>query len=90
MELPPEIVAKQIVVSGGAYRKYHKYGTETKGSKYRFFFILNKTPENDEKLIIVTSTTQITKRCKERFHKVLVRIGPDEYNSFDEDSLPRR
>jgi len=87
MELPPESVAKQIIVSGGAYRKLHEYGTETKGPKRRYFFILNKNPENDKDLIVVTSTTQITSRYKARYHKVLVRVGPNEYNSFTEESL---
>ncbi len=87
MELPPEIVEKQIIVSGGAYRKLHEYGTETKGPKHRYFFILNKNPDNDKDLIVVTSTTQITSRYKARYHKVLVRIGPKEYDSLPEESL---
>ena len=87
MELPPEIITKQVIVSGGAYRKVHEYGTETKGPKYRFFFILNKNPENDKDLIVVTTTTQILRRRKARFHKVLVTISPNEYNSLPEESL---
>jgi len=87
MELPPEIVEKQIIVSGGAYRKLHEYGTETKGPKRRYFFILNKNPDNDKDLIVVSSTTQITSRYKARYHKVLVRIGPKEYDSLPEESL---
>lgn len=87
MKLPPEIIVRQIIVSGGAYRKLHEYGTETKGPKRRYFFILNKNPANDKDLIIVTSTTQITSRYKARYHKVLVRVSPNEYNSFREESL---
>lgn len=87
MELPPEIVVKQIIVPGGAYRKLHEYGTEIKGTKRRYFFILNKNPANDKDLIVVTSTTQITSRYKARYHKVLVKVSPNEYNSFTEESL---
>ena len=87
MELPPEIVAKQIIVSGGAYRKVHEYGTETKGPQRRYFFILNKNPENDKDLIVVTSTLQKTSRRKARYYKVLVTVGPNEYNSLPEESL---
>lgn len=87
MDLPPEIVAKQVTVPGGAYRKFHEYGTEGGGPKPRFFFILNKSPENDKDLIIVTSTTQISSRYKARYYKVLVRVSPNEYNSLPEESL---
>ena len=87
MELPPEIDAKRVIVPGGAYRKLHGYGTEDKGPKPRFFFILNKIPENDKDLIIVTSTTQISSRYKARYYKVLVRVSPNEYNSLPEESL---
>ncbi len=87
MELPPEIDAKRVIVPGGAYRKLHGYGTETKGPQRRFFFILNKNPENDKDLIVVTSTLQKTSRRRARYYKVLVTVSPNEYNSLPEESL---
>lgn len=44
-------------------------------------------PKNDDELVIATSTTQIEKRYKQRFHKVLVRVSPSEYSGLPEESV---
>jgi len=86
MDFPPEIVEKNTIVSGGAYRQLKQYSSDT-NPKLRFFFILNQTPETDDELIIVTATTKIEKTVRKFFHGGLVFVNPEEYDSLPEPSV---
>ena len=82
---PPERIKKTILIRGGAFKKKHEFTNE--GEKNRFFFILNKCPQEDDRLIIVTATTRIRKRKKHRPSEVLVEVTPKEYASLAERSI---
>ena len=82
---PPERIKREVFVSGGAFRKKHEFKSE--GEKKRFFFILNRFPKEDDRLIIVTATTQIEKRKQHRPLKVLVEITPREYSPLERNSV---
>jgi hypothetical protein len=82
---PPEKIKKTILAAGGAFRKKHEYRNE--GEKSRYFFILNRFPEKDDRLIIVTATTKIQQRKKHRLPQVLVEIKPKDYPSLEEHSI---
>jgi len=83
--IPPHVIKERIFVSGGAFLKVHQFGKEQ--PKKRMFFILNKNPKKDDRVIIVNPTTQIEKRKKYRSSEVLVEIKPDEYQPMKEDSI---
>ena len=75
----PEFISKHIFVPGGAFRKYHEFRDE--GEKNRFFFILNRNPQKDDVIVLVTASTKI-KKLKQQYRdrpEVLVTIGPREY-----------
>ncbi len=82
---PPKHIKKAIFVSGGAFRKKHEF--ENEGEKKRFFFILNKSPEKDDRLVTVHTTTKIRKRKKHRRAEVLVEITTNEYSSLKKRSV---
>ena len=82
---PPERIKKAIFISGGAFRTEHEFKSE--GGKKRFFFILNKCPEKDDRLVIVYATTQIKKRKKHRPSEVLLEISPSEYSPLRKNSI---
>jgi len=81
MELPPKIINQYIFVSGGGYRGYKQYPHD-KSPKKRFFFILNQFPEKDDKIVIVTSTSQVQKTVRLHYCKTYVIIEPHEYSPF--------
>ena len=86
MKLPPKIIEKFTLVPGGAYRRiYKRYGT--KPPKKRYLFILNKSPQDDDVLITVTATTQITKTVRHSYVKALVFVKPEEYSVLEEESV---
>jgi hypothetical protein len=84
---PPEFISKQILVSGGAFRKHHEFRNE--GEKKRFFFVLNKNPEQDDVILLVTASTKI-KELKLKYKDrpdVLVEISPSEYQPLEQPSI---
>ena len=82
---PPDRIQKAILVPGGAFRRKHEYRDE--GQKKRFFFILNESPEKDDRLILVTATTKIQERRQRRTGEVLVEITPHEYCPLESNSV---
>lgn len=84
-QMPPEMVLSAILVPGGAFRKWHQFGDE--GERFRFFFILNRNPQADNILVVVTATKQIEARKRCRPPEVLVTIDPGEYDELSGESL---
>ena len=84
---PPDIVFKQIMVSGGAFREKHEFAAE--GTKFRYFFIINAYPNDDADLVLVTATTQIRKRQRQRARtpRVLVYVDPTLYSPLEKPSV---
>jgi len=83
--LPSDFIKKQIFVPGGAFIKIHQFINEP--PQKRRFFVLNKNPESDNKIITVHASTQIEKRKKHRQPEVLVEIKPEEYPELTEHSI---
>jgi len=83
--IPPDFIKKQIFISGGAFLRIHQFINEP--PQKRRFFVLNKNPESDSKIITVHATTQIEKRKKHRPPEVLVEIKPEEYPALTEHSI---
>lgn len=84
---PEGYFCKRILVPGGAFRAPFEFKSE--GVKWRFFFILNQTPQSDSDLVIATATTKIQETIA-RFPtdgKALVHLSPSDYAEIEEDSL---
>lgn len=83
---PEELIEQSIFVEGGAFlKKSHQFRNEP--PKHRLFFILNKNPKKDNRIITVHATTKIESRKKVRLANVLVKITATEYNGLKEDSI---
>ena len=81
--MPPDLVQKHLLVQGGAFRQDWQFTNE--GVKGRFFFILNKSPATDDRLLIVTATTKV-ERTVRRFGPATVVVDPREYDSLEQES----
>jgi len=81
--MPPSFVQKHLFVQGGAFRRNWEFKQE--GIKWRHFFILNKFPEIDDKLLIVTATTKVEKTIR-KFGPAVVVVRPSEYPSLEQES----
>lgn len=75
----------QLAVPGGAFRYDFQFTDE--GQKFRFFFVLNRNPQEDDILVLVTATTKITKARKRVRRRNLVAISPGDYDSLSTDSV---
>jgi len=86
-KFPPSTIQNHVLKPGGAFRKEYEY--EDEGEKPRYFFILNRSPEQDKQLVIVTATTRIEprKKARESDPKVLVEIKPHEYGVLKRRSV---
>ena len=62
---PPDILIKTILVPGGAFRMAYAF-RDGEPEKYRYFFVLNKSPESSEVILVSTATTQVEKRKRAR------------------------
>lgn len=83
---PDELLERSVFVEGGAFlKKKHQFRTEP--PKPRLFFILNKKPKTDNRIITVHATTKIESRKKVRAAEVLVEIGPGDYDQIRENSI---
>jgi hypothetical protein len=82
MDLPPKTIEQTIAFKAGdGYRRYKQYfGDPT--PKYRFFFILNQFPRNDDKWVVVTATSQVEKTVRHNYYKSYVLVEPHEYKHF--------
>jgi len=81
--MPPGLVQKHLMVQGGAFRR--KWEFKNEGNKWRYFFILNKSPLTDDKLLIVTATTKVQKTLR-LFSLAVVVVSPNEYGSLEQES----
>jgi len=79
--LPPDVIAQKILVPGGAFRMRHEFHSE--GEKNRFFFVLNKNPQIDNVILLVTATSKIKEHKAKWPPNVLVEIGPFEYQELE-------
>lgn len=69
---PPDFIAEQVIVPGGAFRARVQFRDE--GMKERYLFVLNKSPQSDDDLVIATATTQIDRRIRHRGSNVVVVV----------------
>ena len=85
--LAPDAIKQIILKPGGAFQMRYQYGNE--GEKRRYFFVLNKRPEQDDRIVLLSPTTQIKKRrtCRRRCPEVLVEISPRECSALEERSV---
>jgi len=81
--MPPDFVQKHLMVQGGAFRRNWEFKNE--GTKWRYFFILNKSPVEDDRLLIVTATTKVQKTVR-LFGPAVVVVNPREYASLEQES----
>ncbi|MBU1032840.1 hypothetical protein KJ937_02840 [Patescibacteria group bacterium] len=91
MDIPPEICVPICIEQGSVFNFFIDHGHSKRQSKNRYFVILNRNPKTDKVLILVTSTTQVTKRLKfinrERISKkTIVEVSAKEYSVFPNDS----
>ncbi len=68
---------ENILVPGGAFLMLHEFTNE--GRKRRFFFILNREPQRDSVLLLVTATSNICGRLRHRGEGPVVIVSPGEY-----------
>ena len=81
--MPPELVQQHLLVQGGAFRRDWEFKNE--GAKWRYFFILNKSPVADDRLLVVTATTKVQKTVR-LFGSAVVVVNPREYDSLEQES----
>ncbi len=91
MEIPINIRIPLCVEQGSVFNFYMEVGGSSRQSKNRYFVVLNRDPKTDSVLILVTSTTKITKR-KEFVQRAgiseqtIVVVSPNEYPVFTNGS----
>lgn len=76
MEPSNELKSKEILTHGGAFRIDLR-----EGGGYRYYFVLNKSPESDSVLVVSTSTTQFASHESKFPGEVLVYLTQSEYPS---------
>jgi len=83
MDLPPKIIEQAVTFrAGDGYRRYKQYSKDPT-PKYRFFFILNQSPQNDDKWVVVDATSEVEKTVRHNYYKSYVLVEHHEYNPFD-------
>jgi len=83
MDLPEKLKFNAIFTQGGAFR-----ANLGESSKKRYYFVLNKNPQQDDLLILSTSTTayNLHRNCKGG-DDVHIPLSPNDYSEFAEDCL---
>ena len=91
MDIPPKIRIPLCIEQGSVFNFYITFDGQNRQSKNRYFVVLNRNPKTDTFLVMVTSTTQITK--KQEFIKrtgineqTIVLVSPKEYSVFSTES----
>jgi hypothetical protein len=80
-----KLLLQTLLVRGGAFMA--KYQCFVEEAKVRFFVVANLNPANDDKIILFTATTQVSKRRKHhkaRADLVLVPLDPATYGGVSE------
>ena len=91
MEIPVNIRIPLCIEQGAVFNFHMEVSGTNRQSKNRYFVVLNRDPKTDSVLILVTSTTQITKR-KEFVQRAgiseqtIVVVSPNEYSVFTNES----
>lgn len=80
------MIRAHVFRPGGAFRMMHRFPTDDR-PKYRYFFVLNRSPQTDKTILLSTTTTQLEKRRCVRPPEVLVSIMPSDYESLEKPSL---
>jgi hypothetical protein len=79
MELPDELKIRAIFTQGGAF----KAKVSRKDEYPRYYFILNRSPETDEKMVLLSSTTRFEEhRNCDGGDDVHIPLSPTEYKEF--------
>ena len=79
-KFPVKLIESSLLVQGGAFRMEHEFKDE--GPKLRYFFVLNCSPNDDEVILIKTTTTQIDRRTEISGKEFVIQISPDEYQEL--------
>jgi hypothetical protein len=83
MELPDKLKIRGILTQGGAFK-----AKLPKDSYPRYYFILNRNPEADEKMVLLSSTTQFEEhRNCDGGNNVHIPFPPNHYQEFPSDCL---
>jgi hypothetical protein len=84
MDLPEKLKFRAILTQGGAF----KAKVSQKDAYPRYYFVLNRNPEKDENLVLLTSTTQFEhhKFC-DGGDDVHIPLSPQDYQEFTEHCL---
>lgn len=83
MELPNNLKFSAVLIQGGAFK------AQLKNDNYpRFYFVLNKNPENDNILFLLTSTTafDLHRNC-EGGDDIHVPLSQEDYRGFTTDCV---
>jgi hypothetical protein len=86
--VPPALILKAILVRGGAFKATYQFSTE--GLKERYFFVINRRPDADDKVVLLTASTQEEKRRQchgARADVILVTVEPAEYSELRQRSV---
>ncbi len=78
---PDEMMLRQ----GAIFRMSHEFDGE--GEKYRFFIVLNHSPQSDILIVLTSTTTQLAKlerRYQKEARSPLIYIHPNECAAFTE------
>ncbi len=91
MEIPPKVRIPLCIEQGSVFNFHITFDGVGRQSKNRYFVVVNRNPKTDTVLIMVTSTTQITKRKEfvKRMgisEKTIVSVSPKEYPTFTIES----
>lgn len=91
MDIPPKIRIPLCIEQGSVFNFHIDFGGTGRESKNRYFVVLNKNPKTDTVLIMITSTSQISKKKdfikRARIsEKTIVTVSPAEYCIFKQES----
>ncbi len=91
MDIPPKIRIPLCIEQGSVFNFQIDFDGTGRESKNRYFVVLNKNPKTDTALIMITSTSQVSK--KKDFIKrariseqTIVTVLPSEYCVFKQES----
>ncbi|MFH1370503.1 MAG: hypothetical protein ABII09_04375 [Planctomycetota bacterium] len=83
MELPDKLKIHGILTQGGAFK-----AKLPKDSYPRYYFILNRNPEADEKMVLLSSTTKFEEhRNCDGGNDVHIPLSRQDYDRFTQNCL---
>lgn len=92
MDIPIKVRVPLCIEQGSVFNFFIDHDNPKRQSKNRYFVVMNKNPKKDTLLILVTSTTQTTKKLEfvrraRISEKTIVSVSPHEYGVFSSDSV---